>query len=312
MRAHASSEQLRHIVHTAGLAPSVHDTQPWRFVQRSDGLELHADTTQRLAVLDPDGRQLHLSCGAALLHSRLAARALGLDVEVQLLPDVEVPEHLATLLITGGAEPSADELRLAVAILHRHTFRDVFEDGPFPPGLLTRLRQAAEAEHAVLHPVTRAEDLIELEARLLRADAEQQLSPAHHDELAQGVHADSGALDGRAAHQDWSLRQQRDLSGTTPHADHPAVVVLMTERDDRRSWLQAGQALAGVLLRAADQGVRAHPLGQVTDALVNRIGLGHVLGLVGVPQLVLRLGTTQQGRATSRRDVEDVMRSVAG
>ena len=102
MSAPASSEQLRHVVQTAGLAPSVHNTQPWRFVERSDGLELRADASRRLAVLDADGRQLHLSCGAALLHARLAARALGLDVEVQLLPDPDDPERLADLRITRG------------------------------------------------------------------------------------------------------------------------------------------------------------------------------------------------------------------
>lgn len=323
MRPPASTEQLRHVVQTAGLAPSVHNTQPWRFEQRHDGLVLHADASRRLEVLDADGRQLHLSCGAALLHARLAARALGLDVEVTLLPDADDAGRLADLRITDGRAPSDDELRLVVAILHRHTFRGSFDDRPLPPGLVAALQQEAEIEHAVLHPVTRADDLIELEVLLSRADAEEQRSPAYREELAHWVHSDPGALDGLAADQDrspGSALRQRDftlthpdaLNGSAPRVDHPAVLVLLTKHDDPRSWLEAGQSLARVLLRAADQGAQAQPLGQVTDALANRLGLGRALGLVGTPQLVLRVGATRGGSATPRRDVEDVLQPVSG
>lgn len=319
----ASSEQLRHIVQTAGLAPSVHNTQPWRFVERSGGLELRADTSRRLAVLDPDGRQLHLSCGAALLHARVAARALGLDVHVALLTDPDDPERLADLRITEGEEPGEDELRLAVATLHRHTFRGAFDDLALPTGLVATLQLEAEAEHAFLHAVTRSDDLIELEVMLSQADAGQERSSAYRDELAHWVRADTTTPDGIPSGQDrspGSALRQRDYTfthpdvtdGSAPRVDHPVVLVLLTAHDDARSWLHAGQALAAVLLRAADQGAQAQPLGQVTDALADRIRLGRVLGLVGSPQLVLRVGATRQGTATPRRDVRDVMGAMAG
>ena len=51
-------------VQTATRAPSVHNSQPWRFTHDPDGLDLYADDPRRLAVLDPTGRQVHLSCGA--------------------------------------------------------------------------------------------------------------------------------------------------------------------------------------------------------------------------------------------------------
>lgn len=108
---YATPEQVRHVVQAAGLAPSVHNTQPWRFVARPERLELLADRSRRLAVLDPDGRQLHLSCGAALLHCRVAARALGLDVAVRLLPDPTRPQLLADLVLTGGTVRSRNAPR---------------------------------------------------------------------------------------------------------------------------------------------------------------------------------------------------------
>lgn len=173
MTAAASIKQLRHVVQAAGLAPSVLGTQPWRFVVRPQGLELHADPTRRLAVLDPDGRQRHLSCGATLFHARAAARAFGLDVAVQLLPDAAKPELLADLVITEGAAPNEDEIRLASAILHRHSFSGAFDDRPVPDPLVDRLRLDAERECTLLHEVSPRDELLELEVLLARTDADE-------------------------------------------------------------------------------------------------------------------------------------------
>ena len=311
------------MVQAAGLAPSVHNTQPWRFVLRPDGLELHADDTRRLQVLDRDGRQLHLSCGAAIFHARLAARALGLDVAVQLLPDASAPDRLADLTVLQGAAPTEDEIRLASAILLRHTHRGAFGIRVVSPALVDRLRLDSEAEGALLYEISTRDDLIELEVMLSRADAEEQQDGAYRDELRKWVHADDSQGDGIPAaalepapgsslrQRDFTLSHEPGIDGSTPLADHPAVLILSTADDDPRSWLQAGQALAALLLRAADHGVQAQPLGQVTDALAHRLGLRAALGLVGLPQLVLRLGYASHTGATPRREVEDLLATVA-
>src|SRR5687768_6760393 len=100
---------LHHVIEAATLAPSVHNTQPWRFVLRPDGFDLLADPGRRLPVLDPTGRLLHLSCGAALVTARTAARALGLAADVELLPDPEWPDLLARLTVSPGAVPDDAE-----------------------------------------------------------------------------------------------------------------------------------------------------------------------------------------------------------
>jgi nitroreductase len=63
-------------------APSVHNTQPWRWVFRGGVLELHADRSRQLPALDPDGRSMLLSCGAALELARLGFAAAGWESEV--------------------------------------------------------------------------------------------------------------------------------------------------------------------------------------------------------------------------------------
>jgi nitroreductase len=90
-------------------APSVLNTQPWSFIIRDNRVELHADKDRQLQVLDPHGRQLLMSCGAALLNLRLAIVQRTLDPEVRLLPEATDPLHVATVRIGRTRTPRPDE-----------------------------------------------------------------------------------------------------------------------------------------------------------------------------------------------------------
>ena len=326
----AWAEVHRQVVEQATHAPSVHNTQPWRFASYAEGLDLYADSARQLPVLDPRGRQLHLSCGAALLHAQVAARARGLTAEPQLLPDPADPAHLARLRLTSGKAPSERELAVADAIALRHTYRDAFSTERLPDALLERLRLAAEAQGGYLRALTHPDDLLELQSLLSRADTAEQADPAYRQELAAWVHtgpADDGIP--RAAlpadpERGSSLRLREFApnaagppsagppDGSPPAAERPDVVVIISDDDSPRSWLQAGQALGAVLLQAAHEGVMAQPLAQATDLPGSRQRLGAALGLVGTPQLALRLGYPTGAAApgvatTSRRAVADVL-----
>lgn len=316
-------EQLRHVVQAAGLAPSVHNTQPWRFVAHPERLALHADPTRQLRVLDPDERQLHISCGAALFHARVAARALGLGVQVHVLPDETEPTHLADLVLTSGQPATDAEIRLATAILERHTHRGAFGAQPVPADVVSTLRDAAQSEGARLSQVESLDQLVELEVLLAGADAMEERDARYREELARWVRDGTPGPDGipviALAPAAGSSLRQRDflldnpaaVDGSAPTPDRPAVVVVVTDDDEPMSWLRAGQALAAVLLRAADLGIQAQPLGQVTDVLAYRYGLRRVLGIVGMPQLVLRMGFAPRAAFTPRRSVDDVLVAVA-
>lgn len=315
------TSSVRHVLEAATLAPSVHNTQPWRFVVRADGFDLLADPGRQLPVLDPTGRQLHLSCGAALVTARIAARALGLDAVVTVLPDVDEPSLLARLRLVPGPAASDRDIALALAVLRRHTVREAFEPREVQPELLEDLRQAAEAQGAALAVLVGEGDLVSLAVLLSGADWAEERDPAYRRELSSWVR-DGEEPDGiprQALPQDpargSSLRMrdfelthpERLTTGTPPEPEHPAVVVLTTAGDGPRAWLAGGQAMGAVLLHAAAVGVQAQPLGQVTDLPGPRWALRGALGLTGTPQIVLRMGYAKGVAGTPRRDLAEVI-----
>lgn len=314
----------RAVVHAATLAPSVHNSQPWRFTKDDDGVDLFADDARRLPVLDPEGRLVHLSCGAALLHAQVAARALGFLVEPRLLPDPADPGHLARLRLTAGVPGSGPDHELASAILLRHTHRDAFEERALPPELLTRLRLAAE-EHGASLVMIAGDALIELEVLLSWADSIEEADPAYRAELASSVHTgpcddgipasalpDDPERGSSLRLRDFALRGPRPAGDEPPVAEKPDVVLIVSDDDGPLSWLQAGQAVGAVLLHAANAGVMGQPLAQATDFPAARVRLRQALGLVGTPQLALRLGYAAGTAPTPRRNIDDVLSDAAG
>lgn len=322
-------QSIREIVGAAVLAPSIHNTQPWRFVAHDEGIDLFADRSRTLSAADPTGRQLHVSCGAALLNARVAARARGIDARVELLPDPGDPDHLAAVALRAGAPPSEEELALAGAITHRHMQRGRFEPAPLAPELVASLRDAASSEGAWLRQVGPGDDQVILAVLLAHADEAELSDPAYRAELRRWVHAGSeadaeavlegipaNALFGDALGGRGSTLRLRDFSpgpgqaageGGPPPAEHPFVAILGTESDDPASWLQAGQALSRLLLTATVAGVGASPLSQVLDLPAYRQSLTSSLGLLGHPQMVLRLGYGPAHATTSRRAVDEVL-----
>src|SRR3954447_18807636 len=141
----AMREVLELAARKAAFAPSVHNTQPWRFRLADNRVELLADQTRQLSALDPTYRQLLISCGCALFNARVAVASAGCRAEVRRLPDPADGNLLARLTIEPG-EPSSPIAALHAAIERRHTNRRRFGTDPVPAELIDELAAAAEAE----------------------------------------------------------------------------------------------------------------------------------------------------------------------
>jgi hypothetical protein len=318
----ADQDVLRTAAEAATWAPSVHNSQPWRFEIHDESLDVFADDTRWLHAIDPTGREMHISCGAAIFFARLALRGLSRRLEVSLLPDTANPAHLARLTVVAVEDPTTEETDLIRAIPVRYTDRGRFDDEALPVDLVTALMAGVGDYGAWLRPVTSEDDAIATAVLLAHADDTEQVDPAYVAELQRWSRYDAGATDGipRQAVSDVpvgeraSMYRLRDFdvdgrarSGTTgrvdspPAAEHPFVCILGTPGDDTRSWLEAGMALGWLLLRATSAGVVAQPMTQPVEVPAARIRLSQALGLVGHPQMVLRMGHGSGQPTTHRR-----------
>jgi hypothetical protein len=315
------ADQVDYLIATAARAPSVHNTQPWRFRAGHDAIELYADQRRKLRV-DPVGREMLISCGAALFGLRLAVRSLGYLPMVELLPDPARLRLLARLRL-GNKEPmTGRERQLLAALPHRHTHRGPFAPGPLPTGLLAGLQHDALAEGATFALVDpalayhRLADIVSAAGRrqdlepAARADVRRwsraAADPARDGVPAQAFTAKASRQRGRLPQRDFDLSRGLGLldDGGPPPA---ATAVLVTPGDGRADWLRAGQALHRLLAHAASEWVFASLYSQALEAAAIRAVIRDRLALPGVPQMLLQLGLAHTAQATARRPASDLI-----
>jgi hypothetical protein len=314
------ADQLDFLIGTAARAPSVHNTQPWRFRAGEFAIELYADPRRKLRA-DPLGREMLISCGAALFGLRLAVRSLGYLPVVDLLPDPAQLQLLARIRLAAGAPMTARERQLFEAVPHRHTHRGPFDPGPLPAGLLPGLQHDALAEGATLAPVSpglayqHLADIAGAAGRrqnldpVARTDARRwtraAADPARDGIPAHAFPASTGPQPGRLPQRDFDLG--RSL-GLLPDGGPPPAVtaVLLTPGDGRADWLAAGQALHRLLAHAASRWVFASLHTQPLEAAAIRTLIQQRLALPGAPQILLQLGPAHTARPTARRPPADL------
>jgi hypothetical protein len=322
--------QLAEALEHALRAPSVHNTQPWRWRLDEDAgvVELYADQGRRLSATDPDRRDLLISCGAALDHLVVALAHAGWRATTRRFPDPEDSLHLATVQVGEPRDAEATaRAALFPAIHRRHTDRRRFSHRPVPPGLIRDLADAAARSGVVLHPVQHAQE--RFAAVLVDAAARQRWTPGYPAELHIWTRRHGGARDGipstAIAHPPTGLPGPSGLR-RFPHAqlaqplppaghglpdDAAAFLVLATAEDRPEDRLRAGEALSRVLLTATRAGLATTPLSQATEVAASRGLLREVVGIPEQPQLVLRVGWPATHAAelldTPRRDLAAVL-----
>lgn len=311
--------QIKECLLAATAAPSVHNTQPWLFRLRPDGVDVLVDRSRQLPVLDPDGREMFLSVGAAVFNLRLAMRVHGWRIATRLTPDRATPDLAARILVTGSDDVPAGARALAGAIGQRHTNRRPFTGTPVPATVLAELAGGASAEGAEFVVANGALrdgviGLTRTAENRMRADQRY-----HHELAAWTTPPGLGRRDGvpRAAFG------PRDVDAALPMRDlglghavatavvdfeaEPTIALLFTGDDTPADWLRAGAALQRVWLAATVRGLAVTPLSQITEVPALR-------GLLASPdsgrnvQTVLRLGfPTAAVRPTPRRGLDEVI-----
>lgn len=318
-------EILRSALEHAVRAPSGHNTQPWLFRIAGDRVEVYADRSQALPVVDPDDRALVISCGAAVATFVVALREHGFAGDVVLLPDPDDPDLLATI---GPGLPHATEPRdheLFAAIERRRTHRSAFEDRPVPAEVLAAVVEDADRYGARAHLVVDEPLKRKAAALVAEGDRRQMADPRFRTELASWVRSNYSrrgdgmpgyafGIPGPASLLGPVIMRRIDMGERQATKDEqlaataPALVLLTTPADTARDWMAAGRALGTLLLTATAAGLAASFLNQPVESDALRGRLGDLLAPGETPQLLLRLGhPAKPYRPTPRRAVEAVL-----
>jgi len=320
------AERLRFLLGYAVLAPSRHNTQPWMFEIEGDEVRVYVDAARALPAADPDGRQLLMACGAALVNLRVAAQHFGYATSEEILPGCAFDGLVARVRLEERCATTPEGEAMFRAIPLRRTNRLPLDGRDPPQGLVTALLRDARRERVSLRAVEEHQRRVVSEI-VAEGDRLQWASGRFRGELAAWTRSNGssrrdglpgyayGMSDAAALVHPLAVRFARAGRGEADRARRRALVtkallVLSTPDDGRAQWIAAGEALQRVLLRATCAGLCASYFAQAIELPDLRRRLRGAIGEPGAPQIMFRLGYGLDVRAPPRRSLSEVIRSI--
>jgi nitroreductase len=318
-------ETVRTVLSLATRAPSVHNTQPWRWRVGSGSLHLYADRGLHLPKTDPDSRDLLLSCGIALHHCVVALAALGWQAKIHRLPDPNDPEHLAAIEVRRQAASELD-VSLAAAIPRRRTDRRRYSSWEVPANYIALLGARATRTGVMLRQMQSRSELKRIMAQAIKQHA------TDYDYLSEltvwsGRYASTAGVPARNTPEadPAAPLPPRLFAGpvlgqpvdTEPADDNAVVLALGTRDDTALAQLRAGETTSLMLLSATALGLASCPVTEPLEIPETRDAIqSEVFGLDAFPQMLLRIGWAPVDAdalpATPRRPLGDVVEYLDG
>lgn len=317
-----STAELRTVVEIACRAPSLHNSQPWRWVFENGVLHLHAHHGRVGHHTDITGNEVLLSCGAALNHLSVAAAAAGWQTSVDRFPTPRNHDHLAAIAFRRTADVSAHDRELREAILRRRTDRLPFA-APEPwSGTQRELS-------LICHHFAVDMDVIDDSGRPALADASRQNEQHRRDDASYRYellwwthHRDSSVGIPPAALTSTAEAPRVDVARDFPaytsgdraprvERDRSKILVLSTFDDSRPNVLSCGEALSRVLLACTAAGLATCPLTHMMELHSGREAVRRLTGRHAQPQVLVRVGRSvddvSPAANTQRRPISDTL-----
>ena len=317
-----SSEQIETLLSAAVAAPSMHNTQPWRFEVNGPVIDVFLDGSRALPAEDPTGRAMRIAAGAATFNLRCAAASLGFASWFGLVPDAAAPDLVARIVVEPTTEPDPVLTSLFEQIPRRHTSREAVRPVELATDDRMMLIQAALAEGAELTwlPAPKVQEvlglLVDTDLREI-GDWQRRAERAH---WVGGTRTDDGVpssvLGPRSAVypspvRDLGTRPADRTRARTFFEAEPALAVLSTEADREADQLAAGLALERVLLTATRAGLKASFLNQPLEFDDLRRAVQRSTGKAGYTHMVIRFGHSSVQGSTPRRAVASFVHAAA-
>ncbi|MEO1401593.1 MAG: hypothetical protein AAFV72_10155 [Cyanobacteria bacterium J06635_1] len=327
-------QTLSTLVHFATLAPSGHNTQPWKFAIGENTIRLYPDFARRLPVVDPDNHALYISLGCALENLLIAARHYGLEATVSLFPDgadsdsivVQLTQTTPGPLVEKPEDPRFD------AIPKRQTTRCAYDGCPLPEDDLVHLTRAAEQPGIQSRVMTAPQDIERMVGFIEKGNRLQFRDAGFIKELISWIRFNHGEVvnrhDGMTAAMIGLPRVNipRWLGQTlmkimaTPDAQakqfaaltrsSPVLMLFIAEKNDKAHWVNLGRSFERVALTATVLDIKHAHVNMPCEVLSVRAELRQQLGLTedAQPLLLIRLGYSELMPYSPRRPLQQVLK----
>lgn len=305
-----SGETIERAVRLSGRAPSLHNSQPWHWDFDGTVLRLYSVRTRMLPSTDETGRQMLISCGAALGHLRAALSAAGWRTHVAYFPNPTRHDHLATVRFEQAHIVTDADRERAAAIVRRRTDRLPFDAPADRHDLETLLRVVVDRADAVVTVLPdEARPALAHASRL--SSSVRRYDSGYQAELQWWTGHSFGNVGVPPGSRLSSDEQARvDVGRTFPAVTGPArrlemtddhsMVLALSTGDSPEEWVRCGVALSTLLLECTVMGLATCPLTHLTELPRSRAALRTVTARLEPPQVLVRIGTVPESDDTIR------------
>lgn len=316
-------DEMEFLLRYAVLAPSGHNTQPWKFAIAPEGIEVYADYSRRLPLMDPDDRELVMSIGAAIFNLRVAAAHFGYESTVLHQPQGDTAKPVALVSLRETCDPDLPLRGLFPAIQLRRTNRHPFDARTIDPAALAMLCDLADDypnEIQLLLPrdkeriaelVGRA-DRVQMQDRALRAELADWVRSSRNV-APDGIAADALGIPDVFSSASAAVLRRLDVGGMQARRDEALIgsaslLAVISGEDDQVSLINAGQLLERLLLTVTSAGLHYSFMNQPVEVKALRSVLGSMIRSPHPPQLLLRIGYALDVTAPlPRRELREVV-----
>lgn len=320
----SKEEQLHFLLNYAALAPSHYNIQPWKFNIAGNCLSVYLAPSRVAEYVDPQGREVTISCGAAIYMVEVAAKHFGFATGV-MIPDANDEHCVAKIKLMEAVEPTTQDNLLFSAIKRRQTNRRWFDDSLVPEKIQIRCNRQTQKLDTNIAFVTDLDTRTRF-AMLTEIAVKQQFSqPWFRQELSGWLRGNSThEADGMPSFGLFSTRKFTPLARTLLRLFNrgkdtgqlnrqkiidgsPTLCVLATQEDNQAAWINTGRAMLSVLLTLATAGLSASFMNQAIQTSGLRRQVADIFGSAPYPQLVLRVGNAESVAWTPRREIKDCL-----
>jgi nitroreductase len=262
-----SEDKALFLANYAVLAPSTHNSQPWKFNISENEIKIFPDKSRRLQVADAYQRELFISLGSALENLLVAAEHFGYGYNVTYITGETDP----AIIVELAPGPSSSNSRLFKAIPSRQTSGEPYENRTIKDSDLQILQSINGDWNGTVYLTSDSGIKSDFRDLVVQADQFQYSDPNYKSELGHwlslgmmgptGIQAVIAQL-GVVFLDMGSDQAKKDAALVN---STPVLGIIGSDENDRTSQIKAGQAFERLWLEATARGLSVHPMSQVLE-----------------------------------------------